>query len=201
MRRQRLSAVQPRALTSNRRLPATIGAGRVIALSALAALVLFVAGCSSSKHSATPAKAHSPISSTSIGTVTSTTLVSGISGGSVTTLAPGTPASVPAETAPPSGVNQSFCDSVVQGQQQLGDLDPNTTPPAQFLAAAKQVFAKATTTSPTDLKPDMTIVNDYVQSQTSIDGLGGALPASVAPATTRVQAWFLKNCKLDLRIG
>ena len=98
-------------------------------------------------------------------------------------------------------MNQSFCNSVVHGQQQLGDLDPNTTSPAQYLAAAKRVFADATTTSPAGLKPDMTIVNDYVQSQSSIEGLGGNLPESVAPATKRVQEWFLKNCKLDLRIG
>lgn len=179
----------------------TFGAGRVIALSALAALVLSVAGCSSSGRSATSAKSRSSVPSTSIGTGSPTTRGPASPRESATTLVPGAQGSVPAATAPPSGANQGFCDGVVQGQQQLGDLDPNTTSPAQYLAAAKRVFARATVSSPTGLKPDMTIVNDFVQSQSSIEGLGGALPESVAPATKRVQAWFSKNCKLDLRIG
>ncbi len=83
----------------------------------------------------------------------------------------------------------------------MAALDPNTTTPARYLAAAKALFADATNASPPDLRPDMNTVNAYVQGQTSLAGLSGPLPTSVAPATARVQAWFAAQCHLNLTVG
>ncbi len=106
-------------------------------------------------------------------------------------------------TSPPTPGSEAFCNRLLEYQVEMDTFEPDTDDMAAaeeaYLTFLRRLFAEMATLAPPSLAADWAVLNDAVQSATSMIDLENATANADFEATTeRVDKWVTANCGFDM---